>query len=42
MVEKRSGAYYRVYVSSVYRWEKAGVLPAPEKEFGAKRFDRDR
>jgi hypothetical protein len=31
---KEIAAYYRVHISTVTRWEKAGLLPRAEKNFG--------
>src|SRR5881409_3438155 len=38
---KEIAAHYGVTTTTVHRWIKAGMLPAPEKDFGSRRWDRD-
>jgi hypothetical protein len=37
---KEIANWYRVHPSTVHRWEKAGLLPAPEKAFGHRLWSR--
>jgi DNA-binding transcriptional MerR regulator len=37
---KEIANYYGVHTSTIGRWEKAGLLPTPKKNFGWKLYDR--
>ena len=38
---KEIAAYYGFTTTTIHRWNKAGILPPPEKDFGNRRWDRD-
>src|SRR5205807_8639001 len=38
---KQIAAYYGCTSTTVHRWDRAGLLPAPIKSFGSRRWDRD-
>jgi DNA-binding transcriptional MerR regulator len=40
VTRKEIAAEFGVHISTVYKWEKEGVLPPAKKNFGRKLYDR--